>query len=326
MGVYNGAEFLRDAVESILDQTLGDFEFIIINDGSTDDSMSILREFSDARLRIYENQENEGLTCCLIKGCNEARGEYIARMDADDISCPQRLEKQVDFLDANPDYGAVGCGCYFIDSEQNTFGEILYALEHEEILGLMETKNPMVHGSTMFRSKTYHDIGGYREFFQHTQDYDLWLRFCEKTRMANLPDFLYKHRHHDARVFVTNLKSQYMFSNLARKFAEMRSKSGQDPLMMKDYDEIERIIQEMSPKGFLAEYRNLSNYYAEAAQGLYHLGLRLVHLRGVLLYSFLYNPFNKKVWRIILSSEFKTRIRKSLRYRIFRTQKKTVKK
>lgn len=108
MPVYNGEEYLREAIESILFQSFGNFEFLIIDDGSTDDSINIIASYTDPRIRVITNGENIGIARALNKGIELARGKYIARMDSDDISLPKRFEKQVDFLDKNPEIGIVG--------------------------------------------------------------------------------------------------------------------------------------------------------------------------------------------------------------------------
>jgi len=326
MSVYNGEKYLREAIDSILAQTFEDFEFIIINDGSTDGTANILKEFPDPRIRIFENAKNEGLTRSLIRGCKEAPGKYIARMDADDISYPDRFQKQVEFLNARPEVGLVGSAWYYIDPQGNTFGEISFPLEHESILEDVGTFNPFIHGSVMFRAAVYNEVGGYREFFQQTQDYDLWLRFAKKTRIANLPDFLYMHRHHDKKIAVKNVRSQNTFAHIARKFSKMRDENGLDPLMIEDEAAIESIIEEMNPRGWWAERRMMSQYYADVAQDLYRAGLRISHLSSLFLYSLTHNPFNRTIWNILLSNEFRKRITRSLWNRTFRSHGAIVKK
>ena len=168
MSVYNGKRYLREAIDSILDQTFRDFEFLIINDGSTDSSSDIIRSYDDSRIRLIENEKNIGLTRSLNKGLKLARGEYIARMDADDRSMPERLEKEILFLDKNKNVGLVGT--YFL--MVNKSGKVLSTFS-PGTSGLSEKLlegNMFGHGSTMFRADCIEKVGYYREEFRSAQD------------------------------------------------------------------------------------------------------------------------------------------------------------
>jgi glycosyltransferase involved in cell wall biosynthesis len=168
MPVYNGEKYLREAIESILNQTFIDFEFLIINDGSTDRSVEIIESYSDPRIRLVHNERNMKLIATLNKGLELARGEYIARMDCDDISLPERLAKQVAFMDANPEVGVLGTAFQTIDS----YGKSL--------------NSPI--------------LGGYTPEAIHVEDYDLWRRLSGVTQFSNLQDVLIYLRKHDANV------------------------------------------------------------------------------------------------------------------------------
>lgn len=133
MSVYNGEKYLPETIDSILNQTFKDFEFIIINDGSTDKTAKILTSYDDPRIRIF-NQENMGLTKSLNRAISLAKGEYIARMDADDISYPERLKKQVDYLNKNPDIGLVGSKYIRIDKRGRKIDEINVPIGTDNIL------------------------------------------------------------------------------------------------------------------------------------------------------------------------------------------------
>jgi glycosyltransferase involved in cell wall biosynthesis len=195
MSVYNGERFLRETIESILNQTFTDFEFIIINDGSTDASSEILEEYAqkDSRIRLI-HQENMGLTKSLNKGFGMAHGEYIARMDADDISEPTRFEKQVDFLDAHPSIGIVGINSYIIDERGNILREIKHPTSHDEIMSKILLDNKFIHSSVMLRKILLKKYGYYNEKLTYAQDYELFLRLSTHTKLANLPDPLHRWR------------------------------------------------------------------------------------------------------------------------------------
>ncbi|TAN58438.1 glycosyltransferase [Patescibacteria group bacterium] len=189
--VHNAGSFLIEAIESILHQTFTDFELIIINDGSTDDSGNIIGEFQDPRIKAI-TQENKGLRATLNIGLAAASGAYIARMDQDDISLPDRFEKQVAFLDAHPDYVLVGATYGYIDEQSNITGSFPALLDDEDIKRELFTKSPFGHGTIMARTESLKG-GGYTYSNEavHMEDYELWIRFSVAGKYANLPEILY---------------------------------------------------------------------------------------------------------------------------------------
>lgn len=178
MAVYNAEKYLAAAVDSILGQTYSDFELILVNDKSSDTSDSILRAYAaqDSRIVLLENEENMGLTKSLNRGLAVAKGEYIARMDADDISVPDRFEKQVAFLDSHPDYSFVSCIGRYIDENGNPEQLRLFPETNEEIYAMMPKVDAVMHPGVMFRREDIAKIGNYCEDFRVVQDYDLWFR------------------------------------------------------------------------------------------------------------------------------------------------------
>ena len=197
--VYNGEKYLRESVESILGQTLRDLELILINDRSTDGSGAILEEFSrlDARIRLYNNEENLGLPGTLNRGLELAGGEYIARMDQDDISLPDRLEKQVRYMRANPEVGICGSWAQLIGERADHIWK--YPCTHEEIYARMLFANTLVHPSVIMRASTIHRHGLHYDTTQtHIEDYDLWSRALPLIRFANTPEPLLQYRLHGA--------------------------------------------------------------------------------------------------------------------------------
>jgi glycosyltransferase involved in cell wall biosynthesis len=198
MSVYNGAETLKATMDSVLTQEGVDFEFIVINDGSTDESGAILESYAsrDDRVRVLQ-QQNTGLTSALIRGCAEARGRYIARQDAGgDLSLPGRLARQCALLDADTEVVLTSCGTRFVGPE----GEFLYEVTqqgHElqwglEQLGINRIRGPSSHPSTMFRQSAYQAVGGYCPVFRVAQDLDLWLRLVEIGSCFATPEVLYQ--------------------------------------------------------------------------------------------------------------------------------------
>ena len=164
MSVYNGEKYLREAVNSILNQTFKDFEFIIINDGSTDGTREILESYNDPRI-ILIHKGNMGLTQSLNKGIALAKGKYIARQDADDISLPERLEKQIEFLERNEKVALLGTAIEIIDEIGNYLQTIKPPTDDSSIRKGIKQNNYFCHGSVIFKRQGFFELGGYREFF-----------------------------------------------------------------------------------------------------------------------------------------------------------------
>ncbi len=197
MCVYNGLPGLPRTLESILSQDGVDLEFVVVNDGSTDGSLAVLQEYAvrDGRLRII-NQKHYGLTQSLIRGCAEAKGKFIARQDAGDVSLPGRLKKELVMFLADPNLALVSCGTRFCGPD----GEFLYdeqksSHEADEALrspDLATLRGPASHPSTMFRREHYLRAGGYRPQFEVAQDLDLWTRLVELGRHEVVQEVLYE--------------------------------------------------------------------------------------------------------------------------------------
>ena len=194
MSVYNGERFLRQAVDSILAQTFTDFEFVVVDDGSTDGTAEILKGYTDPRLRVI-SQENIGLIGSLNRAVDIASGEYIARMDADDISSPRRLELQLEWLESHPHTAVLGTQVLEIGDDGHTIRRHYYPTEGAAIAkALLQGATAICHGSAVFRRACFQRVGGYRQRFEHAEDYDLWLRTIESWNMENLPHVLYQKR------------------------------------------------------------------------------------------------------------------------------------
>lgn len=195
MAVRNGEPYLSSAIESILSQTLRDFEFIIIDDGSTDGSLAIANSFADPRINLI-TQTNHGLSYSLNQGIIASQCAYIARMDADDISLPERLERQLSFLQRNPEYCMVGTNACITSVE----GEKLYmtklpTLDQDIRLWLTEFHSPFYHGSIMFKRDAILKCNLYDEHVvQHIEDILLWQRMARVGLLANLAETLYLYR------------------------------------------------------------------------------------------------------------------------------------
>ncbi len=201
MSVYNGARYLRECLDGVLEQSFRDFEFVIVDDGSDDETPGILAACarSDPRVRILR-QENAGVAAALARGCGEARGGLIARIDADDIPLPGRFERQVAFLESNPDVGVLGTGLEVIDAEGRLGSRVQLAIGHPEACWQLLFRPPVGHPTVMLRRSLLEQVGGYDPAFDRAEDYELWTRMVATTRFANLPDALVRYRIHDGRI------------------------------------------------------------------------------------------------------------------------------
>lgn len=192
---FNGIATLPDAVRSILRQTYGNLELIVVDDASTQDIPAALAEFSAAsNLRYIRNAKNSGLAASLNAGIAAARGDLIARMDDDDYSLPERIIEQVRFLQARSDVDVVGAGVAFYDRDLTYIGDHLFPGEHPEIMRFLCRGNPLAHPVVMFRRTFIARAGGYDASLRRMEDLDLWGRMALTSRYANLPKVLLRHR------------------------------------------------------------------------------------------------------------------------------------
>jgi len=192
MPVYNGGKYLKEAIDSILNQTFIDFEFLIINDGSTDNSTEIVKSYDDKRINFVENEFNMGLASTLNKGLDIAKGEYIVRMDQDDISLPKRIEKQVEFMDKNPKIGICGSWAKFF-GEMNFVAK--YSRTNREIITNSFYSCPMAHPTVIFRRESFNKYNlKYNPDFKTAEDYELWTRASRHIKFANIQKVLLNYR------------------------------------------------------------------------------------------------------------------------------------
>jgi len=211
MPVYNTERYLKYALASVLAQTFTDYEFIILDDGSTDSSVHIIQEYAenDERIRFFP-LEHRGYVSLLRRGLNHCRGEFVARMDSDDISMPDRFEKQVNFLRANSDVVAVGSQITIIDPYGSRVEKPVHKLCHPEIeKELLDGVGwALVHPAVLMRRDALMKVGGYREDLMVSEDLDLFLRLAEVGKLANLPDVLLQYRQHLQSVNYTKYEQQ----------------------------------------------------------------------------------------------------------------------
>jgi len=222
--VYNGEKFLYKAIQSILTQSFTDFELIIINDGSTDSTDTIIQSVTDVRIIYVKNEVKKGLVYSLNKGIDLAKGKYIARMDADDICLPERFSRQRSFLETHEDIALVASTVIFInekDQETGVWDLDRKAISSADIKKIMPFKNCIAHPSVMMRSG-YAKAFGYRRRQRNIEDYDLWLRFLNRGySIAKIEEPLLLYRMHSESITEKNLKSKNIFLRqlaMKRKF------------------------------------------------------------------------------------------------------------
>ncbi len=220
MPVYNGEKYLREAVDSILNQTFNDFEFLIIDDGSTDSTWDILKSYSDPRLSLIRNKKNLKQPASMNKGLSLAKGKYIARMDADDVSLPKRLERQVAFMDKHPDIGVCGTWVKMFGNKQDRI------LRHpvssiEARIGLL-FGGCLCHPSVLLRNSFLKKYNlSYDPAFATAEDYELWVRCSYIFKIANIPEILLNYRVHEQQLSFLHIRKQkYLAKNVRKPLIE----------------------------------------------------------------------------------------------------------
>lgn len=207
--VYNAEGYIKEAIDSVLSQTYQNFEIIVLNDGSTDQTQHILEELAkkDERIKIYKNEQNLGLTLTRNKGISLCKGEYIALLDADDLMVKQRIEKQIDFFKTNPDYDAVSSWMQIFD--QDGLKQIIrYRETMNDYKSVSIFYSPISHAAALFKSSVIQKLG-YRSPFKFAEDYDMWFRFLMHYKVAVIPEVLYLYRaHHSQTIGAANKENQ----------------------------------------------------------------------------------------------------------------------
>lgn len=215
MSVYNGEKYLPLSIESILNQTFENFEFIIIDDNSSDSTYSIMKEYASQheRIRLIRNEKNLGLTKSLNLGLSKAKGKYIARQDHDDISLPERLEKEVEYLENNPDVVLATGNLELIDSQGQIIKRTQRFFETQLISWYLLFYNALGgHSLVMYRKEAVLALNGYSEEFRYSQDHELWQRLVETGKIVILPDVLLQWRQHDNNISTVKRLEQDAFS------------------------------------------------------------------------------------------------------------------
>jgi len=217
MPAYNASKYISDAIKSVLTQTYQDFELVIVNDGSTDDTLDIVNSFTDSRIVII-NQNNMGVATALNTGLKHSKGTYIARFDADDLCYPERLEKQLSFLQNNPDYVLVGSDAdYILEDDGFLFHFKCIAHTHDEVMQKLYFYCPFVHPTVMYKKECVCNAGGYPADAHNFEDYMLWIAIAKTGKLCNLPEPLIKYRLNPTSVTIDERWRGKRFRELKRK-------------------------------------------------------------------------------------------------------------
>lgn len=242
MPVYNGERYLSEAIESILNQTFKDFEFLIINDCSTDGSREIILSYNDERIRLIDNKVNMGQTKSLNKGLRLARSLYIARMDQDDVSLPERLKLQAKVFQYNPEVSVIGSSAIFIDGKGEKIDYWDASAEIEKIEVNLLFNNPVCHSSSMMKRNEVLALGGYDERYLCSQDFELWSRFIRKGyKISNIEEYLVKIRKHENSALV-GFKNREMIKEISTIIFENINHFTEVNVSLEDCHKISRIV------------------------------------------------------------------------------------
>jgi len=286
MPAYNVEKYVGEAIESILNQTFTDFEFIIINDGSTDNTAKIIQEYAkqDKRIRFIDNKKNQGLIAVLNQGLDLCTGEYIARMDSDDISLPERFEKQIKYMDEHPECGVVGGFgyCFFSDGAK---GYVWKKPEHV-LYGDLLNRNPMIHPTVLMRKSVLdeHNIK-YSNEYKHAEDYALWADLINCTQLHNIPEIVLHYRCHGNNVGIVYHDLQYQNSMKLR--TRLKKSLTNDPILTRILtNSYQDVIEEFYLFGLIPFIR--IKRYGEFIKTKYYIFSRipLLTIKGGKIYLF----------------------------------------
>ncbi len=222
MPVYNGEKFLRDSIISTLSQTDQDFELLIADDGSTDKTEEIIKSFNDPRIKYFK-RNHEGVFSVLNFLIEQSNGKFIARMDADDISNPDRLKKQIYFLESNPEFSLVGSWATIINDKGEEKGLMDYPPNTwENIKKYTFLHCPFIHPTVVFKKEMMEKVGAYKEKYKHIEDYELWTRIVFKYKCFNIHEPLIKYRIHSSQLTKKNNLKMKLEGILVRLLAIWR--------------------------------------------------------------------------------------------------------
>jgi len=218
---YNKAQYLGEAIKSVLNQTYKNIEIIIIDDGSTDKTREVVKSFDDEGI-IYFSQENKGPASARNTGIKKAKGKYIAFLDSDDLWLKEKLKRQIDFMEKNSEIGLMGTACYEITDKGRIIGKKIFPVKNEILQKDLIKYNPFIQSSVMTKREVFDKVGLYDENFRESEDYDLWLRIASQYKIANLSEPLVMKRYYRRGLSPAKDKEQLYFALEAKKAAVHR--------------------------------------------------------------------------------------------------------
>ncbi len=272
MPTYNVEKYVEEAVNSILNQTFPDFEFIIVDDGSTDRSTEILRSYTDSRIQLLFNKKNEGNYPARNRGCRLAKGKYIAVMDADDIALPERLEKQVEFMEQNTD--VLACGTAYRLMDRNRV--IVEPTEWDDIRYILMKTFCMLHPTLLIRKSIMKQVGYYKTESRYAEDYNLVLRLARNGKIANITDILVNRRLHDEQISSMHKTEQNIYAG---------------KIQLRYQHECGIFYPPKKPEQFL---KHIANYLRATVSYVTQGGLHNGRL-GIILFFYLYAEHNQEI-------------------------------
>jgi len=299
LAVHNGQRYLSDAIDSILSQTFLDFELIIINDGSTDKTQSIIDSYKDPRIVAIKNESNEGAVSSRNKGIMLSRGSYIAIQDADDKSLPEKFSKQAKILDENPNIGAVSSYFIFSDMAGREFYTALVPCDNKTIQEKLISEFIFCHCALMFRAEHLKNLGGYRKELFLSEDYDMVLRVAEVSQIVNIPEVLFSYRFNLNSVSVKKRCEQRIMNDLVQALARERRANGKDRLQLGKNQEVLDFLKQESEKKRCKTRKVRSYGYFWWAFHLRQKGCFL-YARSFLLRAILIFPFEISYWKLLV--------------------------
>lgn len=297
MPVYNAESYLRDSIESILKQDFQDFEFLIFDDCSEDGSYEIIREYAknDKRIIFDKKTKNEGYTKLLNEMSKNAKFEYLARMDADDISERNRFSKQLDFIHSRKDFAVVGSFIKIIDLNNNFIRKSKYPVSDNDIKINLKKYCTFAHPSTVIRKSFFDEVGGYREIFEPAEDYDLWTRLITISKAYNLPEYLLCYREHSVGASQKRREEQLIKTEFIKKNYLFLIK-GEDLVKSKNIKKIseDELFKFINKDEFFFEknYSLIANYFKNK---------KMYQFACLFLKTFFNNPYFliKKIFQYI---------------------------
>lgn len=300
MPAYNAARYIGEAITSVLKQTFTDFELLIVNDGSTDNTLDIINKFNDERIVII-NQINQGVAAALNAGLKQAKAPYIARFDADDICYPYRLEKQIRFLQDNPEYILVGSEAkYILENGDFLFDFHCIAYSHEQIMDKLYFYCPFVHPTVMYRKDTVIEAGGYPTHAHNFEDYLLWTTLAGAGRLCNLTEPLIKYRLNSTSVTIDEKWRGRRFRELKREIVlrgTITAAEGNELLAIIKNQDV-RHIKEAAYNALCGKKYLVNNHQPEKARGHFSKAIEIFpfRLENYLLYALSYFPESFVAW------------------------------